>query len=57
MVWQIHPARPDDVEGVADALAQVIWEAHKTLSKTPHLWLLPSLCAEWGIEFSWDEAA
>jgi len=57
VVWQIHPQQPDDIDGVADALAQIVWEAQKTLSKTPHLWLLPSLCKEWGIEFGWNEAA
>lgn len=56
MAWQIRPARPDDLEGVADALAQVIWECQKVLAKTEHLFLLPSLCAEYGIEFGAEAA-
>lgn len=56
MAWQIRPARPDDLEGVADALATVIYEAQKVLGKTEHMFLLPSLCAEYGIEFG-SEAA
>jgi hypothetical protein len=57
MGWEIRPKREEDLETVADDLAWVVYEAQKTLGKTEHMFLIPSLLAEVGIKFGKGEAA
>lgn len=50
MVWQIRPARADDLPGVADDLAAIVWELRKRLARTEHMFLVQEVCGEYGIE-------
>jgi hypothetical protein len=50
VMWQIRPARADDLPGVADDLAAIVWELRKRLARTEHMFLVSQVCEEFGIE-------